>query len=80
MTAFDQLQQIEPGDTVYARFFGEETLVVKGVAKTSSSFPHYLCQSENAVHLIPKIHLSTKNLLTLTGDGNRLQTELPLTQ
>lgn len=79
VTPSNQLQQIEPGDTVYARFFGEETLVVKGVAKTSLLFPHYLCQLEDAVHLIPKIHLSTKNLLPLTGDGNRLQTELPLT-
>jgi hypothetical protein len=79
MQSVSRSEQIEPGDTVYARFFGEETFVVKGVAKTSSPFPHYFCQSKDAVHLIPKIHLSTKNLLPLTGDSNRLQPELPLT-
>jgi hypothetical protein len=79
VTPFNQLQQIEPGDTVYVRYFGEESLVVKGVAKTSSPFPHYFCQLKDAVYLIPKIHLSTKNLLPLTGDGNRLQPELSLT-
>ena len=76
--AINKLEQFSSGETVYARFLGSETFVVKEIAKTDSSFPHYLCQSKEGIHLIPMIHLSRRDLLPLVGDGNRQQLELPL--
>lgn len=76
--AINKLEQFSSGETVYARFFGSETFVVKEIAKTDSSFPHYLCQSRDGIYLIPMIHLSRRDLLPLVGDGNRQQLELPL--
>lgn len=76
--ATSKLEQFSSGETVYARFLGSETFVVKEIAKTDSSFPHYLCQSKEGIYLIPMIHLSRRDLLPLVGDGNRQQLELPL--
>ena len=77
MTALRKLKQFHQGDTVYARFFGNRSLVVEGIAKTTSPFPHYSCRLNGSVYLIPKIHLSTKNLALLVGDGNRAQPSIP---
>lgn len=73
-----KLEQFYPGDIVYARFFGTETLAVEKIAKTTSPFPHYFCKFRGNTYLVPMIHMSTKNLLSLVEDGNRLQLELPL--
>ena len=70
--------QLDPGETVYARFFGDKPFVVGEIAMVDSSFPHYFCVSEGDTYLIPMIHLSRRDLLPLVGDGNRRQLELPL--
>ena len=77
MTALRRLKQFRQGDTVYARFFDDRSLVVEGIAKTNSPFPHYFCRLNGIVYLIPKIHLSTKGLALLVGDGNRRQLVIP---
>ena len=78
MKSVSNLEQFYPGDIVYARFFGTETLIIEEIAKTASPFPHYFCQLKGNTYLVPMIHMSTKNLLPLVEDGNRLQLELPL--
>ncbi len=80
MPAVSKFTQFDPGDAVYARFFGGEPLVVVKIAKTNSPFPHYLCQQGVNTYLIPLVCLSTKNLLPLVEDGNRQQLGLPLHQ
>lgn len=77
MTALRKLKRFHQGDTVYARFFGNRSLVVEGIAKTSSPFPHYSCRLDGIVYLIPKIHLSTRSLILLVGDGNHGQLSIP---
>lgn len=77
MAALRKLKQFHQGDTVYARFFGDRSLVVEGIAKTSSPFPHYSCRLDGIVYLIPKIHLSTKSLVLLVGGGNHGQLSIP---
>jgi hypothetical protein len=78
MQSVSRSEQFDPGDIVYARFFGNKAFVVKGVAKTHSPFPHYFCESEGDIYLIPMIRLSTRDFLPLVEDGNRLQLELPM--
>lgn len=78
MRAASKFEQFCLGEVVYARFFGAKTLVIKGIAETTAAFPHYLCQAGSDTYLIPMIHLSRGNLLSLVEDGNRLQLELSL--
>jgi hypothetical protein len=77
MTALRKFKQFHQGDTVYARFFDDRSLVFEGIAKTNSPFPHYFCRLNGIVYLIPKIHLSTKSLAPLVGDGNHRQLAIP---
>ena len=78
MQAVSKSKRFDPGEIVYARFFGDKPLVVGEILIADSSFPHYFCVSEGDTHLIPMIHLSRRDLVPLVGDGNRRQLELPL--
>lgn len=62
-----------PGDEVYARWFGDDTLTIVDKADVASPFPHYICKINRATWIIPKIHLSRKKIASETGDGNRRQ-------
>ncbi|MGA1713327.1 MAG: hypothetical protein ACO4CS_18750 [bacterium] len=83
---------LEIGDQVYARFFGDEILTIKALARKPLShrtcvvkgktygipdFPHYVCSSRGSDYVIPKLHLSTKRLSPETGTSNRRQLSLP---
>jgi len=76
MSAFNKSTELRIGDSVYARFFGEDLLIIEDIAQVASRFPHYLCYLRGEKYLIPKIHLSTRSLLVDTGAGNRRQLEL----
>lgn len=66
-------QRFKIGSSVYARFFGDEALTVKAIAKVSAKFPHYVCSLRGEDYVIPKIHLSTRALVAEVGGGNRRQ-------
>lgn len=68
------------GDVVYARWFGQETLLIVRPVKVNSPFPHWIVSSwggrKNDFWVIPQIHLSSKNILIAAGDNNRKQLNL----
>jgi hypothetical protein len=79
MPVVSKFGQFDPGEIVYARFFGSEAFMVKGIATTiGTPFPHYFCQLKGDTYLIPMIHLSRRDLAPLVGTGNRRQLALPL--
>ena len=79
MPALDKFKQFKPGDVVYARFLGSQTFLIVEDARAVQGFPCYLCHGEDdASYLIPKIYLSSKNLLPLVENGNHRQIALPL--
>lgn len=78
MSDFSKFTQFEPGDTVYARFFGSDPFVVVAIGEADRGFPCYICQRKSEFYSIPKILLSTKDLLPLVEDGNHRQVALPL--
>lgn len=61
------------GDSVYARYFGDEVLVIEALAETQSPFPHYICSIGDNRYVISKLQLSSKKLISETEDGNRKQ-------
>ena len=63
--------QFDPGEIVYARFFGSKAFIVKGIATAiDAPFLHYFCQLKSDIYLIPMIHLSRRDLVPLVGNGN----------
>jgi len=71
-------KQFNLGESVYVRFFGDQKLVIKSIAKVGSSFPHYVCSLNGCDYLISKLYISSKRLSPETKDSNRLQLSLPL--
>lgn len=69
---------LAPGDTVYARWFGDETLTIIRQANVKSPFPHYICRSDidGDKYLISKLWLSTSRILPEVSDSNRRQLDL----
>ena len=73
-----QTTELSAGDAVYARYHGDRVLRIVGIAKVDAPFPHYLCEVDGDVYLVPKLHLSTRSLLSEVGGGNRRQLQLPI--
>lgn len=69
---------LAPGDTVYARWFGDDTLTIIREADVRSPFPHYICRSDidGDRYLISKLWLSTSRILPEVSDSNRKQLDL----
>jgi hypothetical protein len=72
-----QATQFRVGDGVYARYHGDRILQIVGVASVKAQAPHYICELDGEKYIIPKMHLSTRSLLSEVGGGNRRQLELP---
>lgn len=68
----------KPGDQVYARYFGDDILLVRKLADTGKSFPHYVCSLNGKCYLVSQLHLSSKRLSSFVEDGNRKQLPLPI--
>lgn len=73
-----QTTEFSVGDAVYARYHGDRVLRIVGIAKVDAPFPHYLCEVDGDVYLVPKLHLSTRSLLSEVSGGNRRQLQLPV--
>lgn len=73
-----QKTEFKVGDGVYARYHGDRVLRIAAVADVNSPLPHYICELDGDKYLIPKLHLSTKNLISEVEDGNRRQLKLPV--
>lgn len=71
-------QPFQVGESVYARWFGDEILTIVERAKVESPLPHYICSSENGNWIIPRIHLSRKKITSETLDSNRRQLKLSI--
>lgn len=76
MPATAEHHKFKAGDSVYARFFGDEVLTIKAIAKANAKFPHYVCSLRNEDYVIPGIHLSSRALVAEVGGGNRRQLDL----
>lgn len=73
-------QQICPGQTVYARWHGDNTFTVIREVE-GQAVPHFVCRlaSTYAVEenwIFPLLHLSTTSIYKLTGSANRRQLSL----
>lgn len=67
-----------PGDIVYARWFGDEALVIVDQASVNSHFPHYICETIDKVrYVMSKLHLSRSPISPHTNDSNRRQLPIP---
>lgn len=73
-----QATVFEVGDLVFARYHGDTVLRITGIANMSGPGTYYICEADGKRYVIPKIQLSTKSLLSETGDGNRKQLSLPI--
>ncbi len=73
MRFVSKTKQFQVGDRVYARFFGDQVLVIEAVASVASPFPHYVCSLSGSFFLISKLWLSSKKLSTETEDSNYRQ-------
>lgn len=76
MSAASRTKQIQVGDKVYARYFGDDELIVAKIAYVKSPCPHYYCVHNGKEYLISKLYLSTRRISPDTEDGNRLQPPL----
>lgn len=70
-------QKLNPGDTVYARWQGDDKFAVIRQIE-NQAVPHYLCRLSSlyAVEeywVFPLLHLSQKSLVDLTKTSNRKQ-------
>jgi hypothetical protein len=73
-------QKIEIGETVYARWHGDNEFIVTGKV-SGQKVPHFICrlQSLYAIEqswIFPLIHLSTRSLTKATNSSNRKQLSL----
>jgi hypothetical protein len=73
-----QPTMFEVGDLVFARYYGDTVLKITGIANMSGPGVYYICEADGKKHIIPKIQLSTKSLVSETGDGNRKQLHLSI--
>jgi hypothetical protein len=73
-----QPTEFRVGDGVYARYHGDRILQIVGVAKVEAPAPHYVCELDGDRYIIPKMHLSTRSLLSEVEGGNRRQLQLPI--
>ncbi len=73
-----QATQFKVGDAVYARYHGDRILQIVGVADVKTPAPHYICELDGDRYIIPKMHLSTRSLISDVGGGNRRQLQLPV--
>jgi hypothetical protein len=73
-----QPTEFKVGDGVYARYHGDRILQIVGVADTKTPAPHYICELDGERYIIPKMHLSTRSLLSDVGGSNRRQLQLPV--
>ena len=76
----NQKTRFKPGDEVYARYFGDDILIVRGLADAGKPFPHYLCSLNGKGYVLPQLHLSGKRLLPCLDDNNRRQLVLPISK
>lgn len=77
MASLLKLKQFHPGDYAYARFFGDNQVLIESKMLSKSGFPHYVCLAENGErYLISKLWLSTKRISPETDDSNCKQLEL----
>ena len=73
-----QATEFKTGDIVYARYHGDSVLRIAALANVDAPFPHYICEVDGDKYLIPKLHLSTRSLLSEVEGGNRRQLKLPV--
>lgn len=73
-----QPTEFKVGDGVYARYHGDRILQIVGVAKVQTPAPHYICELDGDRYIIPKMHLSTRSLLSEVEGNNRRQLQLPI--
>lgn len=73
-----QPTEFKIGDAVYARWQGDRILKIVGIADVKTPVIHYICELDGEKHVISKMHLSTKSLISEVGGGNRRQLKLPI--
>lgn len=73
-----QKTNFQVGDTVYARYHGDDVLKIIGIAEVDCPTPHYICEVEGKQYIISKFHLSTKKLASEIEDGNRRQLSISI--
>lgn len=77
MASLLKLKQFHPGDYAYARFFGDNQVLIESKMLSKSGFPHYVCLAKSGErYLISKLWLSTKRISPETDDSNCKQLEL----